>query len=110
MGAIIDPSNPIVPFVGGFIVGALVGAPIMEMIGGAIIPEADSSAAYAYHGRRMHGGHMYGGRGMGMRGHPMMMLNQFRAKPAHKDFEKEYMNVEQTYTNHIFINDRHSSV
>ena len=124
MGALIDVSNPVVPFIGGFIVGAIVGGPIMEMVGGAVGgvmgmgDRSDANVAYAYHGRHgsmgnrmgMHRGHS--GMGMG-RVHPMMMMppwKQAKAKPVHDDFEKEYVNVEQTYSNHLFINDHKSSV
>jgi len=115
MGALIDPSNlgsAILPFGAGFVVGALVSGPLMEMVGGIIGlgagggDDSDANVAYAYHG--MHGRH-------GQGAHPSyrrMMMHRpgLKTRPAHDDFEKEYSNIEQTYTNHIFINDRRSSV
>lgn len=116
MGALIDPGNlgsAILPFGAGFVVGALVSGPLMEMVGGIIglgsgggDDGAEANIAYAYHG--MHGRH-------GQGAHPsyrrmMMHRPALKTRPAHDDFEKEYSNIEQTYTNHIFINDRRSSV
>jgi hypothetical protein len=120
MGALIDPSNlgaSILPFGLGFAVGAIVGPILGGAFGGLLegvmgplggddsAPEA--SVAYAYHGQ--HGRH---GQGMhpSHRGMMYSAMNRFKAKPVHDDFEKEYTNVEQTYSNHLFINDRKSSV
>jgi hypothetical protein len=116
MGALIDPGNlgsAILPFGAGFVVGALVSGPLMEMVGGIIglgagggDDGADANVAYAYHG--MHGRH-------GQGRHPdyrRMMMHRMSAKnrPNRMDLEKGYTNVEQTYNNHLFINDRKSSV
>jgi len=116
MGALIDPSNlgsAILPFGAGLVVGALASGPLMEIVGGIIglgagggDDGADANVAYAYHG--MHGRH-----GQGRHpGYRRMMMHRpgLKTRPAHDDFEKEYSNVEQTYSNHIFINDRRSSV
>jgi hypothetical protein len=119
MGALIDPGNlgtAVLPFIGGFVVGTFVGPILGGAVGGLLEgfmgplggdDGAESSVAYAYHGR--HGRH---GQGMHSSHRRMMFnpMNRFKAKPTHKDFEKEYANIEQTYSNHIFINDRKSSV
>jgi hypothetical protein len=177
MGALIDPGNlgsAVLPFGAGFVVGALVSGPIMEMVGGLIglggggsddgadanvayayqgdandvdldecangkywttdeidrylnmdasekayyiqarevalskaCREQSANVAYAYHG--MHGRH---GQGKHPNYRAMMRggLSKHKAKPVHDDFGKEYTNIEQTYSNHMFINDRRSSV
>ncbi len=118
MGALIDPSNlgPILPFGLGFVVGAVVGPMLEGVLGGALEgimgplggdDGADAGVAYAYHG--MHGRH---GQGMhpSHRGTYFNKMSRLKTRPAHKDFEKEYTNVEQTYSNSMNINDRKSSV
>lgn len=113
MAALIDPSSiggAVLPFIGGFVVGAFAG-PVLEgvlagMLGGIGADDGspDAGVAYAYHGR--HGKH-----GQGMHSlHRPAFYNKMKSRPTRNDFEKGYQNIEQTYSNHIFINDRKSSV
>jgi hypothetical protein len=114
MGAIIDTGNPFIPFIGGIIVGGLIVPPIMGAAGGlfdqAFGQEAD--AAYSYHGfmhkhggrwphhKRRHGMHKHMMHGIM---HPSIPHMPLKTIARHRDFEKEYNNVEQTYTNHINV-------
>lgn len=112
VGALIDMGNPIVPFIGGILVGGLVAPPLMgavgDLLGGMLGNEAD--AAYAYHAykRGKMGGmraHKHMGHGMMHPGmmHHGMPTGPIRPPARRKDFEKEYNSVEQTYTNQIAI-------
>jgi hypothetical protein len=107
MGALIDPSgSPIIPFVGGLLVGNFIGAPIVGMIEQMITgaEEEDANLAYAYHAANAD--HMANAHHNAWGQHHANMLNMFKkGKMRPRDFEKEYMNVEQTYSNHLWIND-----
>ena len=128
VGALIDTSNPWIPFIGGTLVGGIILAPVIDALGGQLGSrlggsddgeEGGANVAYAYHSMKQGGlnkyhshgpwGHMH--RHKGVHQHPMPphppVLPPMKRLPARsRDFGKEYGDVQQTYTNHLWINDK----
>lgn len=130
VGALIDTGNPLIPFIGGIIVGGLIGPPLIDAAGGLLggMVGSDADAAYAYHaykhghggmghmhghgmhrhgmGRHAHGsamGHEHFGHGMMHHQMPVPHHGPSRATKGHSDFGLGYTNIEQTFTNHVNI-------